>query len=87
MKGKKERRRNNAKFSGHYVCTRVHNVRAHALLSHQFNLMIKSRGFQYLAVEGCEIEVVPMCGTFEGVKVGKRVWFFSGQRELYDHEH
>ena len=36
--GKKERRRkNNAKYSGHYVCPRTHNMRAHVLRSHQFN--------------------------------------------------
>ena len=28
-------RTNNAKFSGHYFCPRTHNVRAHALRSHQ----------------------------------------------------
>ena len=34
--GKKERRRkNNAKFSGHYIHTCTHKVRAHALHSHQ----------------------------------------------------
>ena len=36
---KKERRRmkkNNAKFSGHYVYPRTETVRAHALRSHQF---------------------------------------------------
>ena len=32
---KKERRKNNAKFSGHYFRQRTHNVRAHALRSHQ----------------------------------------------------
>ena len=30
-------RTNNAKFSGHYVCPRTQNVRAHALRSHQFD--------------------------------------------------
>ena len=34
MEGKKKK--NNAKFSGHYVCPRMQNVRAHALRSHQF---------------------------------------------------
>ena len=33
---KEERKRkNDAKFSGHYVCPRTHKVRAHALRSHQ----------------------------------------------------
>ena len=31
----KERRNNNAMFSGHYVCPRTHNVRVQALRSHQ----------------------------------------------------
>ena len=36
VEGKKERKKkNNAKFSGHYVHPRTHNVRAHALRSHQ----------------------------------------------------
>ena len=34
----KEERKNNAKFSGHYVCPRMHNVRAHELCSYQLNL-------------------------------------------------
>jgi len=29
------KRKNNAKFSGHYVRPRMHNVRTHALRSHQ----------------------------------------------------
>ena len=33
----KERIENNAKFSGHFVCPRTYNVRAHALRSHQFS--------------------------------------------------
>ena len=33
-----ERRKNYAKFSGHYVCLRTHNVRAHALRSHKLNI-------------------------------------------------
>ena len=32
---KKKERKNNAKFSGHYVCPRTHKVRLHALRSHQ----------------------------------------------------
>ena len=35
---KKESRRNNAKFSSHYVRPRTHNVRAHALRFHQKRL-------------------------------------------------
>ena len=31
----KERKKNNAKFRGHYVCQHTHNVRAHALRSDQ----------------------------------------------------
>ena len=31
------RKKNNAKFSGHYVCPRTQNVSAHALRSHQHN--------------------------------------------------
>ena len=34
-KKKKEERKNNAKFSGHYVYPRTETVRAHALRSHQ----------------------------------------------------
>ena len=34
MEGKKK---NNAKFSGHYVRQRTHNVRAHALRLDQYN--------------------------------------------------
>ena len=33
---KKKERKNNAKFSGHYVCPRTHYVRAHTLRSHQY---------------------------------------------------
>ena len=33
-----EERKNNAKFSGHYVRQRTHNVCAHALRSDQYNL-------------------------------------------------
>ena len=32
---KEKRRKNNAKFSGHYVRPRTHNMRAHALRSHK----------------------------------------------------
>ena len=32
---KKKKKKNNAKFSGHYVCPRTETVRAHALRSHQ----------------------------------------------------
>ena len=32
---KKEKKKNNAKFSGHYVCPHMHNVHARALHSHQ----------------------------------------------------
>ena len=32
---KRRKRKNNAKFSGHYVFPHTHNVRAHALPSHQ----------------------------------------------------
>ena len=39
-KKKKERKNNNAKFSGHYVRPRTHNVRSHALRSHQFHAML-----------------------------------------------
>ena len=35
-KKKKERRKNNAKFSGHYVYPRTETVCAHILRSHQF---------------------------------------------------
>ena len=35
---KEEGRKKNAKFSGHYVRLRTHNVRVHALLSHQFKV-------------------------------------------------
>ena len=36
LEGKKKKieRKNNAKFIGHYVCPRTHNMRAHALRSH-----------------------------------------------------
>ena len=34
-KQEEKKEKNNAKFSGHYVCPRTHNVRAHALPSHQ----------------------------------------------------
>ena len=37
---KKEKRKNIAKFSGHYVRPRMHNVHAHALRSHQFLMQI-----------------------------------------------
>ena len=33
---KKERKKNNAKFSGHYVCPCTETVREHALRSHQY---------------------------------------------------
>ena len=33
-------RTNNAKFSGHYVHPRMHNVRVHALRSHQFQFSL-----------------------------------------------
>ena len=35
-KERKRRKNNNAKFSGHYVCPRTHNVAPHALRSHQY---------------------------------------------------
>ena len=38
---KKERKKNNAKFSGHYVYPRTETVRAHALRSHQLLTHIK----------------------------------------------
>ena len=38
-KEEKEKGKNNAKFSGHYVCPRTHNVRAQALCSHQKKLI------------------------------------------------
>ena len=31
----KRKKKNNAKFSGHYVCPHTHNVRAHAVHLHQ----------------------------------------------------
>ena len=34
MEGKKKK--NNAKFSGHYVCPRTETVREHALPSHEY---------------------------------------------------
>ena len=34
-KKKEKERKNNAKFSGHYVCPRTETVREHALRSHQ----------------------------------------------------
>ena len=37
---KKKERKNNAKFSGHYVRPRTHNVRAHTLRSHQFLIIV-----------------------------------------------
>ena len=33
---KEKERKNNAKFSGHYVCPRTETVREHALRSHQY---------------------------------------------------
>ena len=36
------RKKNNAKFSGHYVIPHTHNVRAHALCSHQLLLTMKN---------------------------------------------
>ena len=33
---KERKKKNNAKFSGHYVYPRTETVRAHALRSHQF---------------------------------------------------
>ena len=35
-KKEEKERKNNAKFSSHYVRPRTHNVRVHALRSHQF---------------------------------------------------
>ena len=35
-KKEEERKKNHAEFSGHYVCPRTENVRAHALCLHQF---------------------------------------------------
>ena len=46
MEGKKKkegRKTNNAKFSGHYIRPRTHNVRTHALRSHQ-NAKLVCRG-------------------------------------------
>ena len=42
VRGRKERRKrkNNAKFSGHYVRPRTHNVRAHALRLQHNKIMI-----------------------------------------------
>ena len=43
--GKRRRKKkNNAKFSGHYVCPRTHNVRAHSLCSHQNDPTLSSLG-------------------------------------------
>ena len=39
-KKKEKERKNNAKFIGHYVRPRTHNMRAHALRSHQ-NIMLQ----------------------------------------------
>ena len=36
-KKKKKERKNNAKFSGHYICQRTHNVHVHAFCSDQKN--------------------------------------------------
>ena len=61
MEGKKKkerkRRKTNAKFSGDYVRPRTHNMRAHALLSHQFeSLMVLSLsvGVRQLMMEQSE---------------------------------
>ena len=48
MDGRK-RKKNNAKFSGHYVCPRTETVREHALRSHQhtqtqFNICVALHG-------------------------------------------
>ena len=40
-----ERRRNNAKFSGHYVRPRRHNVRVHTLRSNQFGNKVNLMAF------------------------------------------
>ena len=41
--GKKKKKKNNAKFSDHYLRPRTHNVRAHALRLHQnYFLPLKS---------------------------------------------
>ena len=37
---RRRRKKNNAKLSGQYVRPRTHNVRAHALPSHQLNCFI-----------------------------------------------
>ena len=38
MERKRRKKKNNAKFSGHYVYPRTETVRAHALRSHQYTL-------------------------------------------------
>ena len=52
-------RKNNAKFSGHYVCPRTHNVRAHAISSHQFgDILTHVRGrVQVYSLEACRGEL------------------------------
>ena len=53
---KRKRRKNNAKFSGHYVRPRPHNVRTHALRLHQFVQCLKRfRWLQTRRGQGIEI--------------------------------
>ena len=33
----RKKKKNKAKFSGHYVCPHTHNLRVHVLRSHQLN--------------------------------------------------
>ena len=51
VRGRKEERKNNAKFSGHYVRPRTHKVYVHALRSHQLECNWTSIRWVYFSGE------------------------------------
>ena len=58
-KKKERKKKNNAKFSGHYVRQRTHNVHAHALRSDQYPLKDR-HGMPGLGIELIHISGVVM---------------------------
>ena len=67
MEGKKERirKKNNAKFSGHYVRPHTHNVRANTLSSHQKKVTTRFSRYQ--------LPVALHYGSFRYMNIGKQI--------------